>query len=59
MSKPWIGYLAVGFLFLSGILEWIGGYPKLGIFLMTLSIVSLILRIYFNRRIKKDQHREP
>ena len=58
MSKPWIGYLAVGFLFLSGVLEWIGGYPKLGIFLMILSVVSLILRIYFNKRIKKDQRRD-
>lgn len=52
MSKPWIGYLAVGFLFLAGIFEWAGGYPKLGLFLMVLSIISLFLRIYLNKKLK-------
>lgn len=58
MSKPWIGYLAVGFLFLAGIFEFAGGYPKLGIFLMVLSIISLILRIYFNKKMKDDRRRD-
>jgi hypothetical protein len=53
MSKPWIGYIAVGFLFLSGILEFVGGFPKLGVFLMVLSIISLILRIYFNKKLRE------
>lgn len=54
MSKAWVGYVAVGFLFLSGIFEWLGGYPKLGLFLMVLSIVSLVLRMYLNKKIKKQ-----
>jgi len=60
MAKPWVGYLAVGFLFLSGVLEFIGGHPNLGIFLMALSLVSLGLRIYFNKKLsdqKKDRNR--
>lgn len=52
MNKAWVGYLAVGFLFLSGIFEWLGGYPKLGVFLMILSVASLILRIYLNKKLK-------
>jgi hypothetical protein len=58
MNKPWIGYLAVGFLFLAGIFEFAGGYPKLGVFLMVLSIISLVLRIYFNKKMKDGQHRD-
>jgi len=54
MSKAWVGYLAVGFLFLSGIFEWAGGYPKLGVFLMVLSFVSLGLRMYLNKKIKDE-----
>ena len=51
MNKPWVGYLAVGLLFLSGIFELIGGFPKLGIFLLVLSLVSLFLRIYINKKL--------
>ena len=51
MSKPWLGYLAVGLLFISGVLELFGGHPNLGIFLMILSVVSLILRIYANKKL--------
>ena len=51
MSKPWVGYLAVGLLFSSGVLEIFGGHPNLGIFLMLLSVVSLILRIYANKKL--------
>jgi hypothetical protein len=50
MSKPWVGFLAAGLLFLSGVLEYAGGHPKLGIFLMILSFVSLGLRIYINKK---------
>jgi len=57
MNKAWVGYLAVGFLFLSGVFEALGGYPKLGIFLMVLSIVSLILRVYLNKKLRgKDKN---
>lgn len=51
MSKPWVGYIAVALLFLSGIFEWLGGYPKLGIFIMVMSIVSFFIRIYFIKKI--------
>lgn len=51
MGKPWVGYIATAFLFLAGIFEWAGGYPKLGIFLMVLSIISLFLRIYLNKKL--------
>lgn len=51
MNKPWLGYLAAGLLFVSGILEWIGGQMKLGIFLMVLSLVSFWLRIYFIKKL--------
>lgn len=54
MSKAWVGYVAVGFLFLSGIFEWAGGYPNLGLFLMVLSVVSLVLRMYLNKKIKNQ-----
>jgi len=54
MSKPLVGFLAVGFLFLAGVFEFIGGQPKLGIFLMILSLVSLGLRIYFNKKLKEN-----
>ncbi|MBL7930912.1 MAG: hypothetical protein JNL60_03365 [Bacteroidia bacterium] len=57
MSKPWVGYIAVGFLFLAGVLECIGGSYKLGIFFMVLSIISLCLRIYFNKKLKDEQRR--
>ncbi len=57
MGKAWVGYLAVGFLFVSGIFEWAGGYPNLGLFLMILSIVSLFIRMYINKKMGgKDQH---
>jgi len=56
MNKAWVGYLAVGFLFLSGVFEFMGGYPKLGVFLMILSLISLFLRIYLNRKIKRDNN---
>jgi hypothetical protein len=59
MSKAWVGYLAVGFLFLSGIFELAGGFPKLGLFLMLISIVSLFLRLYLNKKIKEDQDKNP
>jgi|GEM_PF-2444537 len=58
MSKPWVGFLAVGLLFLSGIFEWLGGYPKLGVLLMVLSIVSLILRIYFNKKLRGNGNKD-
>ena len=51
MKKPWIGYVAAGLLFVSGILEWIGGYKKLGIFLMVLSLISFWLRVYFIKKL--------
>lgn len=54
MNKAWVGYVAVGFLFLSGIFEWAGGYPKLGVFLMVLSVLSLGLRMYLNKKIKDE-----
>lgn len=53
MNKPWVGYLAVAFLLLAGVFEWLGGHPKLGIFLIVLSIVSFILRIYINQQQRK------
>ncbi len=53
MSRAWVGYLAVGFLFLSGVLEFFGGYPKLGVFLVILSFVSLFLRMYLNKKIRE------
>lgn len=56
MSKPWVGFLAVGLLFLAGVLQLAGGYPKLGIFLMVFSLISLGLRIYLNKQIKNDGH---
>lgn len=56
MAKPWIGYLAVAFLFLAGVLEFIGGHPRLGILLVVLSFISLGLRIYFNRKIRDQQN---
>lgn len=55
MNKAWVGYIAVGFLFLSGVFEWLGGYPGLGIFLMVLSIVSLVIRVYINKKYKKPE----
>jgi len=58
MSKPWVGFLAVGFLFLAGVFEFIGGQPKLGVFLMVLSFVSLGLRIYFNKKLKESNNKE-
>lgn len=54
MSKPWVGYIAVGFLFLAGIFEWLGGYPKLGVFLMIMSVVSFVIRLYFIKKIDGD-----
>lgn len=56
MNKPWIGYLAVGFLFLAGVFEWAGGSPKLGIFFIALSVVSLFIRIYFNKKLRERDH---
>lgn len=59
MNKPWIGYLASGLLLVSGILEWMGGYPKLGIFLIALSVASFWLRMYFIKKLrggKDDNH---
>lgn len=53
MNKAWVGYLAVGFLFLSGVLEFFGGFPKLGVFLIALSLVSLFLRIYLNKKLRE------
>lgn len=50
MNKPWLGYLAVVFIFLAGIFEWLGGFPKLGMLLIAVSIASLCLRIYLNRK---------
>lgn len=59
MHKAWVGYIAVGFLFLSGIFEWAGGYPKLGVFLMLLSVLSFFLRMYLNKKIKEDKDKNP
>jgi len=50
MKKPWIGFIASGFLFLAAIFEWVGGYPGLGIFLMVLSIASFFLRMYMIKK---------
>jgi hypothetical protein len=41
----------VGFLTLAGVFEWAGGYPRLGIFLIVLSFVSLGIRIYINKKL--------
>lgn len=57
MSKPWVGYIAVSFLFLAGILECIGGSYKLGIFFMVLSMISMGLRIYFGKKLKDEQRK--
>jgi hypothetical protein len=51
MNKSWVGYLAVVFLCLAGVFEWIGGYKNLGIFLIALSVVSLFIRIYINKKL--------
>ena len=51
MSKPWVGFLAAALLFLGGIFEWLGGSPKLGIFLMVMSLVSFFIRTYFIKKI--------
>jgi hypothetical protein len=51
MKKNWLGYVASGLIFLSGILEWAGGYMKLGIFLIVISIVSFFIRIYMIKKI--------
>jgi hypothetical protein len=56
MSKPWVGYLAVGFLCLAGIFEWAGGYPGLGIFLIALSVVSLFIRMYINKKLREKNN---
>jgi hypothetical protein len=58
MSKPWVGFLAAVLLFLGGLFELIGENPKLGIFLMVMSVVSFFLRLYFIRKISggKDQN---
>jgi hypothetical protein len=53
MNKPWVGYLASAFLFLAGVFEYAGGRVKLGIFLMVLSVASLLLRIYINKKQKQ------
>jgi uncharacterized membrane protein len=53
MSKPWIGYVAVSFLFIAGVLEWIDGHKWLGVLFMVLSIISFCLRIYFNKKLKE------
>ncbi|MDI1353306.1 MAG: hypothetical protein PSX36_00215 [bacterium] len=53
MSKPWVGFVAVGFLFLAGVFEWIAGNPILAVFLAVMSIVSLVLRIYIIKKLKE------
>lgn len=50
MSKPWVGYVAVLLMFIAGIFEWLGGYPGIGILLIVLSVISLFIRIYINKR---------
>jgi hypothetical protein len=56
MSKPWIGFLASAFLCLAGIFEWLGGSPGLGVFLIVLSVLSFILRLYFIKKMRgKDK----
>ena len=50
MTKPWIGYLASGLILLAGILELLAGKPWLGIFLLSMAVISFILRIYFLKK---------
>jgi hypothetical protein len=54
MSKPWIGYIAVGFLFVAGLFEFAGGNTNVGILFIVLSFISLALRIYFNKKLKES-----
>jgi hypothetical protein len=54
MSKPWVGYLSAAFLLLAGVFQIAGGNPKIGAFFIVLSVVSVILRLYMQRKKKDD-----
>jgi len=58
MSKPWLGYLSAFLLLLGGIFEIAGGSPKIGAFLIILSVASVIVKIYFQKKIKRHGHED-
>jgi hypothetical protein len=53
MSKPWLGFLAAGLLFLAGLLEFAAQQPILGTFLVIMSFISFGVRIYINKKIRE------
>ncbi len=56
MKNAWLGYVASGFLAVAGVLEIIGGNLGLGILFIALSVVSLIIRLRLNRKLKNSRN---
>ena len=58
MNKPWIGYVASGLILVAGVLELFAGKIALGVFLMVMAVISLLLRIYFLKKLKGGENKE-
>jgi hypothetical protein len=58
MNKPWIGYVASGLILVAGVLELLAGKITLGVFLMVMAVISLLLRIYFLKKLKGGEKKD-
>lgn len=56
MKKSWMGYLSATLLLLAGILYTAGGSPKIGAFFILVSIASLIVKIYIQKKQNEQDH---
>jgi hypothetical protein len=54
MSKPWLGYLSAFLLLLAGILQIAGGSPKTGALFIVISAISVILKLYIQKKSRSD-----
>jgi hypothetical protein len=50
MKRAVIGYISAGLLLIAGVLQMIGGNPKIGVLFIVLSIVSVFLQVGMSKR---------
>jgi hypothetical protein len=50
MKNAWLAYLSTLMFFIAGIFMSIGGKPAIGVVFILISIASLVLNIYMNKK---------
>jgi hypothetical protein len=55
MNKPWLGYLSSVLLLFAGIFMIAGNKTAIGCFFIGLSVLSLAVKIYMNKKSREDQ----